>query len=71
MITKKDLEDLENKCDWEGGLDEMLFGYGAADMFPVEVWELIDNLRDARDALKARLAEMSDAVGYTERIGYW
>ncbi len=64
------LQEADEKADWEGGLAAMLLGYGGHDMFPEEVQDLILDFEGSLRALEAKLAELSDKVGYTERLNW-
>lgn len=68
--TKTQLREADEKTDWEGGLPSMLLGYGGHDMFPEEVQDAILDFEGSYRLLQKQLAELSDKVGYTDRISW-
>ena len=69
MTKYESMQELANKADWEGGIDELIFGYGLTlDELPDdasdEVRQLVGKLLGVKDALwrlQELMPEPSDA----------
>lgn len=66
---RQKLQDLDMKADWEGGLSEMILGYGGWDYFPDSCQKPLLDLVDAYGRLQVELRRLSKECGY--EAGLW
>lgn len=60
----KNLQTLDDKADWEGGLAEMVLGYGGWDYFPESCQQYISSMHDAYVSLRNELKRLSAECGF-------
>lgn len=62
---RKQLGDLEDKAEWEGGLATLILDYGGYDLFPPSCRPMVEGMISNWQALRTELARLSDYCGGT------